>query len=67
MEKQAAKSEERLTEVQLNTKLGIDFPEGGSETISTEPELLKRSDVGGKLPRVLVIVAVDEAFNLRRQ
>ena len=35
----------------------------GSATISTDPELLKRFEVRGKPPRVVMVVAVDEAFN----
>lgn len=35
----------------------------GSATISRDPELLKRFEVQGKPPRVVVVVAVDEAFN----
>ncbi|MBM4262074.1 MAG: pyridoxamine 5'-phosphate oxidase family protein [Deltaproteobacteria bacterium] len=35
----------------------------GSATISTDPQLLKRCEVGGKLPRVVMVVAVEEAFN----
>jgi PPOX class probable FMN-dependent enzyme len=35
----------------------------GSATISTDPELLERFEVGGKPPRVVMVVAVDEAFN----
>jgi uncharacterized protein len=35
----------------------------GSATISTDPQLLKRFDVHGKLPRVVMVVAVEEAFN----
>lgn len=35
----------------------------GSARISTDPELLERFEVRGKLPRVVVVVAVEEAFN----
>ena len=35
----------------------------GSARISTDPELLKRFEVQGKPPRVVIVVAVDEAFN----
>ena len=35
----------------------------GSATISTDPKLLKRFEVRGKPPRVVIVVAVDEAFN----
>jgi len=35
----------------------------GSATISRDPELLKRFEIQGKPPRVVVVVAVDEAFN----
>ena len=35
----------------------------GNATISTDPELLKRFEVRGKLPRVVIVVAVAEAFN----
>jgi PPOX class probable FMN-dependent enzyme len=35
----------------------------GSATISTDPELLKRFEVGGRPPRVVIVVAVEEAFN----
>ena len=35
----------------------------GSAKISTDPELLKRFEVGGKPPRVVIVVAVEEAFN----
>src|SRR5215204_4899301 len=35
----------------------------GSATISTDPELLKRFEVSGKPPRVVIVVAVEEAFN----
>src|SRR5829696_10337602 len=56
----------------VNPKVGIIFMVpgsnetyrvAGSATISTDPELLKRFEVRGKLPRVVVVVAVDEAFN----
>jgi hypothetical protein len=56
----------------VNPKVGIIFMVPGSNetyrvtgsaTISTDPELLKRFEVGGKPPRVVVIVAVEEAFN----
>jgi uncharacterized protein len=55
----------------VNPKVGIIFMVPGSNetyrvtgsaTISTAPELLKRFEIGGKPPRV-VIVVVDEAFN----
>ena len=56
----------------VNPKVGIIFMVPGSNetyrvtgsaTISTDPELLKRFEVRGKPPRVVVIVAVEEAFN----
>jgi uncharacterized protein len=56
----------------VNPKVGIIFMIPGSNetyrvtgsaTISTDPELLKRFEVGGKPPRVVVVVAVEEAFN----
>jgi PPOX class probable FMN-dependent enzyme len=56
----------------VNPKVGIIFMVPGSNetyrvtgsaTISTHPELLKRFEVGGKPPRVVVVVAVEEAFN----
>jgi PPOX class probable FMN-dependent enzyme len=56
----------------VNPKVGIIFMVPGSNetyrvtgsaTISTNPELLKRFDVRGKPPRVVVVVAVEEAFN----
>ena len=56
----------------INPKVGIIFMVPGSnETyrvtgsarISTDPELLKRFEVQGKPPRVVIVVAVDEAFN----
>ena len=56
----------------VNPKVGIIFMVPGSnETyrvtgsarISTDPELLKRFEVQGKPPRVVIVVAVDEAFN----
>jgi PPOX class probable FMN-dependent enzyme len=56
----------------VNPKVGIIFMVpgsnetyrvAGSATISTDPELLKRFEVGGKPPRVVMVVAVDEAFN----
>ncbi|HEX7233072.1 MAG TPA: MSMEG_1061 family FMN-dependent PPOX-type flavoprotein [Candidatus Binatia bacterium] len=56
----------------VNPKVGIIFMVPGSNetyrvtgsaTISTDPELLKRFEVGGKLPRVVIVVAVSEAFN----
>ncbi|HET9916991.1 MAG TPA: MSMEG_1061 family FMN-dependent PPOX-type flavoprotein [Candidatus Binatia bacterium] len=56
----------------VNPQVGIIFMIPGSNetyrvtgraTISTDPELLKRCAVGGKLPRVIMIVAVEEAFN----
>jgi PPOX class probable FMN-dependent enzyme len=56
----------------VNPKVGIIFMIPGSHatyrvtgsaTISTDPELLKRFEVGGKLPRVVTVVAVEEAFN----
>ena len=56
----------------INPKVGIIFMVPGSnETyrvtgsakISTDPELLKRCEMRGKPPRVVMIVNVDEAFN----
>jgi PPOX class probable FMN-dependent enzyme len=56
----------------VNPKVGIIFMiPGSNETyrvtgnakISTDPELLKRFEVLGKLPRVVMVVAVEEAFN----
>jgi PPOX class probable FMN-dependent enzyme len=56
----------------LNPKVGIIFMVpgsnetyrvNGSARISTDPELLKRFEVRGKPPRVVVVVAVEEAFN----
>ena len=56
----------------VNPKVGIIFMVPGSNetyrvtgsaTISTHPELLKRFEVDGKLPRVVTVVAVEEAFN----
>lgn len=56
----------------VNPKVGIIFMVPGSnETyrvtgsakISTDPELLKRFEVSGKPPRVVMVVHVDEAFN----
>jgi len=56
----------------VNPKVGIIFMVPGSNetyrvtgsaTISTDPELLKRFEVGGKPPRVVMVVAVEEAFN----
>ena len=56
----------------VNPKVGIIFMVpgsnetyrvAGSATISTDPELLKRFDVRGKLPLVVIVVAVAEAFN----
>ncbi len=56
----------------VNPKVGIIFMVpgsnetyrvAGSATISTDPDLLKRFDVRGKLPRVVIVVAVAEAFN----
>ena len=56
----------------VNPKVGIIFMIPGSNetyrvtgsaTISTDPELLKRFEVRGKPPRVVVVVAVEEAFN----
>ncbi|MGH7782603.1 MAG: MSMEG_1061 family FMN-dependent PPOX-type flavoprotein, partial [Candidatus Binatia bacterium] len=56
----------------VNPKVGIIFMIPGSNetyrvtgsaTISTDPELLKRFEVGGKPPRVVTVVAVEEAFN----
>ncbi len=56
----------------VNPKVGIIFMiPGSNETyrvtgsaaISTDPELLKRFEVGGKPPRVVTVVAVEEAFN----
>jgi len=35
----------------------------GRAKISTDPELMKRFEVGGKPPRVVIVVAVEEAFN----
>jgi PPOX class probable FMN-dependent enzyme len=35
----------------------------GSAAIGTDPELLKRCEVQGKLPRVVLRVSVEEAFN----
>ena len=56
----------------VNPKVGIIFMVPGSNetyrvtgsaTISTDPELLKRLEVCGKPPRVVIVVAVEEAFN----
>ncbi len=56
----------------INPKIGIIFMIPGSNetyrvtgsaTISTAPELLKRFEVRGKPPRVVMVVAVEEAFN----
>jgi PPOX class probable FMN-dependent enzyme len=56
----------------INPKVGIIFMVPGSNetyrvtgsaAISTDPELLKRFEVQGKLPRVVVRVSVEEAFN----
>ena len=56
----------------VNPKVGIIFIVPGSNetyrvtgsaTISTDPELLKRFEMRGKPPRVVMVVAVDEAFN----
>ena len=56
----------------VNPKVGIIFMVpgsnetyrvNGSATISRDPELLKRFEVRGKPPRVVLVVAVDEAFN----
>jgi PPOX class probable FMN-dependent enzyme len=56
----------------VNPKVGIIFMVPGSNetyrvtgsaAISTDPELLKRFEVLGKLPRVVVLVSVEEAFN----
>src|SRR4029453_17193369 len=56
----------------VNPKVGIIFMVPGSNetyrvtgraAISTDPELLKRFEVRGKLPRVVIRVSVEEAFN----
>ncbi|HXG51495.1 MAG TPA: MSMEG_1061 family FMN-dependent PPOX-type flavoprotein [candidate division Zixibacteria bacterium] len=56
----------------VNPKVGIiSMVPGSNETyrvngtarISTDPELLKRFEVCGKLPRVVIVVTVEEAFN----
>jgi uncharacterized protein len=56
----------------INPKVGIIFMVpgsnetyrvNGSATISTDPELLRRFEVRGKLPRVVIRVSVKEAFN----
>ena len=56
----------------VNPKVGIIFMVPGSNetyrvtgsaTISTDPELLKRFEVDSKPPRVVIVVAVEEAFN----
>ena len=56
----------------VNPKVGIIFMVPGSNetyrvtgsaTISTDPELLKRFEVRDKLPRVVMRVSVEEAFN----
>ena len=56
----------------INPKVGIIFMVPGSNetyrvtgsaTISTDPELLKRFEVSGKLPRAVMVVTVEEAFN----
>lgn len=56
----------------INPKVGIIFMVPGSNetyrvtgsaTVSTDPELLKRFEVRGKLPRVVTVVSVEEAFN----
>jgi PPOX class probable FMN-dependent enzyme len=56
----------------VNPKVGIIFMVPGSNetyrvtgsaTISADPELLKRFEVRGKLPRVVMRVSVEEAFN----
>jgi len=55
-----------------NPKVGIIFlAPGANETfrvngtarISVDPALLARFEVNGKLPRVVIVVTVDEAFN----
>ena len=35
----------------------------GRAKISTDPKLMKRFEVGGRPPRVVIVVAVEEAFN----
>ena len=56
----------------VNPKVGIIFMVPGSNetyrvtgsaAISTDPELLKRFEVQGKRPRVVIRVSVEEAFN----
>jgi len=56
----------------VNPKVGIIFMIPGANetyrvtgraTISTDPELLKRFEVRGKLPRVVTVITVEEAFN----
>jgi len=56
----------------VNPKVGIIFMVPGSNetyrvtgsaAISTDPELLKRFEVRGTLPRVVMRVSVEEAFN----
>jgi PPOX class probable FMN-dependent enzyme len=61
-----------LKNMLANPKVGIIFlipgsnatyRVNGSAKISTDPELMKRFEVGGKPPRVVIVVAVEEAFN----
>lgn len=56
----------------VNPRVGMIFMVPGSNetyrvtgraAISTDPELLKRFEVLGKLPRVVMVVSVEEAFN----
>ena len=42
---------------------GTTYRVNGTATISTDPELLGRFEVQGKLPRAVIVVSVDEAFS----
>ena len=61
-----------LKNMLANPKVGIIFlvpgrngtyRVNGRAKISTDPELMKRFEVGGRLPRVVIVVTVEEAFN----
>jgi PPOX class probable FMN-dependent enzyme len=61
-----------LKNMLANPKVGIIFlipgsnntyRVNGSAKISMDPELMKRFEVGGKPPRVVLVVTVEEAFN----
>lgn len=61
-----------MKNILVNPKVGIIFMAPGSNStyrvngsarISVDPDLLARFEVGGKAPRAVIVVTVEEAFN----